>query len=74
MTPPMSELESLVGRLESIVEELDELAFDRLRLAAAEGSTARPAADKAMVRARRAVEKAVHALRSIDDQAPEASG
>jgi hypothetical protein len=72
--PPMSEIESLAGRLESIVDELDELAFDRLRLAVAEGSTTRPAADKALTQARRAVEKAVHALRSIDDQAPDASG
>ena len=64
MTTP--EIDALVGRLESIVEELDEIAFDRLRLASAEGATARPATDKPLVQARRAIEKAVHVLRSID--------
>ena len=64
----MAELDDLAGRLEAIAEELDELAFDRLRLASADGATARPVSDKALVQARRAIEKAVHALRSIDNR------
>jgi hypothetical protein len=60
------EIDGLVARLESIVEELDEVAFDRLRLASAEGAGRRPDADKSLVQARRAIEKAVHVLRSLD--------
>jgi hypothetical protein len=62
----MSELDAIVGRLESIIEELDELAFDRLRMAASDGATTRPASDKALVQARRAIEKAAHVLRGVD--------
>lgn len=57
-------IESLADRLTAIVEELDELAFDRLREAAGSGATQRPASDKQLVQARRAIEKAIHALRS----------
>ena len=62
----MADLDDLALRLEAIAEELDELAFDRLRLASADGATTRPVSDKALVQARRAVEKAVRAVRSID--------
>lgn len=61
----MSDLGSLADRLEAIVADLDEIAFDRLREAAADGVTSRPADDKELVRARRAVEKAVHILRQL---------
>ncbi len=60
------DIERLADRLESIVEDLDELAFDRLREAASDGATQRPALDKELTRARRSVEKAAHILRSID--------
>jgi hypothetical protein len=57
----------LRATLEAVVEELDELMFDRLREAAADGSGERPASDKALTRARRSVEKAVQLLAEIDD-------
>ena len=62
----MSRVEELADRLEQIVAELDELAFDRLREAVADGATERPPADKELAKARRAAEKAAHVLRSID--------
>lgn len=58
-------LAELADRLEAMVEELDEVAFDRLREAAADGETARPATDRDLVRARRAVEKAAHLVRAL---------
>lgn len=61
----MSDPATLAAQLESIVADLDELAFDRLREAAAEGGTARPTADRELVKARRAVEKAAHILRQL---------
>jgi hypothetical protein len=57
---------SLADRLEAIIEDLDELAFDRLREAAANGATQRPIEDKQLTKARRAVEKAAYVLRSLD--------
>lgn len=62
----MSRTDELADRLEQIVADLDELAFDRLREAVADGATERPVADKELARARRAVEKAAHVLRAID--------
>ena len=63
----MSDLASLADRLESIVEDLDELAFDRLCEAVADGATTRPQADKELTKARRATEKAAHILRALDE-------
>ena len=62
----MSDIERLADRLEQIVADLDELAFDRLREAAADGATERPASDKELAKARRAAEKAAHLLRNIE--------
>ena len=62
----MSRYEDLADRLESIVGELDELSFDLLQQAVAEGQTQRPVADKALTQARRAAEKAAHLLRQLD--------
>ncbi|MFZ9627762.1 MAG: hypothetical protein ACO3C1_00260 [Ilumatobacteraceae bacterium] len=52
----------LVSRIEALVDELDELMFDRLRAAAAE-RTGRPADDKRLLQARRALDKAARILR-----------
>ncbi len=54
--------EHLAERLDAIVEDLDEIMFDQLREAAAE-KTGRPADDKRLTQARRAIEKASHLLR-----------
>lgn len=62
----MSDLGSIADRLESIVADLDEIAFDRLREAMADGARVRPDSDKTITQARRAVEKAAHLLRSLD--------
>jgi len=52
----------LADRLEAIIEELDEVMFDQLREAAA-AKAGRPADDKRLAQARRALEKASHLLR-----------
>ena len=57
----------LVERLESIAADIDELAFDRLREAVADGEVARPADDKQLMQARRAIEKAAGVLRQLDE-------
>lgn len=54
--------DDLADRLEAIAAELDERAFELLR-EAAEERAARPADDKRLTQARRAVEKAAHLLR-----------
>lgn len=48
--------------LARIGEELAEVALDVLRQAIDDGATARPPEEKALAQARRAVERAVHAL------------
>ena len=60
------EYDHLADRLDAVVEELDELMFEQLREAAAE-KTGRPADDKRLTQARRAIEKASHLLRGRAD-------
>ena len=55
----------LADRLEAIAADLDEIMFDQLREAAAE-KTGRPADDKRLTQARRAIEKAAGLLRGRD--------
>ena len=62
----MSELQPIADRIEALVEELDEIAFDRLREAVAAGATERPALDKHITQARRALEKASRLLRDVN--------
>lgn len=57
----------LAERLEAIGAELDDIAFDRLREAVADGELARPADDRKLMQARRAIEKAAGVLRQLDD-------
>ena len=59
----MTRFEELADRLEAIGGELDELSFDLLQQAVADGATGRPAEDKTVTQARRAVEKAARLLR-----------
>ncbi len=52
----------LADRLDAVASDLDEFMFDQLREAAAE-KTGRPADDKRLTQARRAIEKASGLLR-----------
>jgi hypothetical protein len=58
--------EELAERLDAIAEELSDLALDVLRQAVDRGDAARPADEKRLSQARRAVEKAAHLLRAPD--------
>ncbi len=62
----MSDVERLAEQLAQIAEQLDELAFDQLREAVADGAMERPRTDKRLMQARRSIEKAAHLLRSMD--------
>jgi hypothetical protein len=55
----------LIDRIEAISAEIDDMAFDQLREASAEGEVARPNSDRRLMQARRALEKAAEALRAI---------
>ena len=58
--------DDLADRLSSLSEELADLALDELRAALRSGQQGRPASEKKLTQARRAVEKAVSLLRSAD--------
>jgi hypothetical protein len=66
---PVARYEDIADRLEQIGADLDEASFDLLQQAAADGATQRPVADRTLTQARRAVEKAVQLLRSLDGSA-----
>ena len=55
----------LADRLDAVAADLDEIMFDQLREAASE-KTGRPADDKRLIQARRAIEKASRLLRGRD--------
>jgi hypothetical protein len=61
----MTRYQHLADRLEEIVGELDELAFDLLQQAVADGATQRPPEDRTLTQARRSVEKAAVLLRRL---------
>jgi hypothetical protein len=63
----MGEFDDLIERLESVAADLDEIAFDRLREAVADGDMVRPPDDKKLMQARRAIEKAAGVLRQLDE-------
>lgn len=65
MSNPQDGLDRLADRLQSVVDDLDEIAFDQLREAAA-AKQGRPDSDRRLTQARRAVEKAIHLLRDKD--------
>ena len=66
MTQPF---DSLADRLEAIADELADVAMVELSSAIRRGEQKRPAAERALTQSRRAVEKAVHLLRHIADDA-----
>jgi hypothetical protein len=61
------DFDEIRSRLESISEELADLAILRLRESIDAGSTEYPVDEKRLTRARRAVEKAIHLLDGPDD-------
>jgi predicted ABC-type ATPase len=63
------EFEEIRGRLESIAEELADLAIARLRESIDAGGHELPVDERRLTRARRAVEKAVSILTEPDDNA-----
>jgi C4-dicarboxylate-specific signal transduction histidine kinase len=58
----MRDAEHLVERLQSIEEELRDLAYDRLRAATEDGDADALDDEKKVLQARRAVERAIVAL------------
>lgn len=60
--------ESLAGRLEAVSEELAETAIDELKSALRRGDSKRPARERTLTQARRAVDKAAHLLRTLDNE------
>jgi hypothetical protein len=61
------EFDQIRRKLESIGEELGDLAISRLRESIDAGGTELPVDERRLTRARRAVEKAVSILREPDD-------
>ncbi len=56
-------LEDLAERISGIAAELDDLGFEQLRAAAREGDSADLALERRLLKARRALDRAVAALR-----------
>lgn len=61
----MSDYDGLADRLRSVLDDLDDLAFDQLREAVADGATSRPQSDRELAKVRRSVDKAVRILESL---------
>jgi hypothetical protein len=61
------EFDDIRQRLETISEELADLAIDRLRESIDAGGTELPVDERRLTRARRAVDKAIGILREPDD-------
>ena len=62
-----SDFDDLADRLDLISEELADRAIELLKDAVREGLSSRPAAEKQLTQARRAIEKASHLLRGDAD-------
>jgi hypothetical protein len=61
MPEPSERVDELVVQLRTVEESLRDLAYDRLR-EAADGDEGAAADEKRLLQARRAVERAIHAL------------
>ena len=64
----MSGYDDLERRLRAVLDDLDDLAFDQLREAVADGATSRPASDRELAKARRSVEKAAGILGRLAEE------
>ena len=60
-------LEDLAERLAGIAADMDDLGFEQLRAAATGGDPTHLAAERRLLKARRAVSRAVAALRAPED-------
>jgi len=60
--------ESLAEQLDTISEQIAENALDELKAALRRGEQKRPARERTLTQARRAVEKAAHLLRALDGE------
>lgn len=67
---PQDELADVRDRIVSVIETLDDITFTILREAARETGS-RPAADKTLLQARRALEKAVRLIESVEEKGEE---
>jgi hypothetical protein len=61
MSDSSERVDELVGQLQNVEDALRDLAYDRLQ-AAADGDDGAAADEKRLLQARRAVERAIHAL------------
>jgi hypothetical protein len=59
----------LETRLRAVLDDLDDLAFEQLREAVADGATSRPASERELAKARRSVEKAAAILGRLAEDA-----
>jgi hypothetical protein len=68
----VTDYQSLADRLRGIADELDDASFTLLHDAVVEGAIERPAADKTLIQARRAIEKAATLIDSLanDNEPP----
>jgi hypothetical protein len=66
MTGDSGSFDSLAERLDAISEEVADTALNELKAAVRRGEQKRPAAERTLTQARRAIEKAAHLLRSLD--------
>lgn len=64
----------LVDRIQAIAAELDDIAFDQLREAVADGNAIRPTSDRKLMQARRALDKAAAVLGQLDLQETDLQG
>lgn len=62
---PGSDFDDVIQQLRNIEETLGERALNMLRDAVQSGATSRPAGEKPVTQARRAVEKAINLLESV---------
>jgi hypothetical protein len=58
-------MDDIIVSLENIAEQLSDRAIEVLKDAVASGASERPATEKTLTQARRAIEKAIHLLREI---------
>ncbi len=68
----MDDAAQIVERLVTIEEELRDLAYQRLRAASEDGDERALADEKRVLQARRAIERAIAALRGVTEEASDA--